>query len=52
MDRQMTPDAKLRELEEWYTENVNLAVAQERYDVVDELALEFEVSRDQLRAAA
>jgi hypothetical protein len=52
MDRQTTPAAKIRELEEWYTENVNLAVAQDRYDVVDELALEFEVARRHQRDAA
>ena len=51
MDRQTTPAAKLRELEEWYTASVNLAVEQDRYDVVTELAHEFEVARDLLDAA-
>jgi hypothetical protein len=33
-----TPAASIRELELSYTERVNMAVAEDRYDLVDELA--------------
>jgi hypothetical protein len=38
-----TPAADIRELELSYTERVNMAVAEDRYDLVDELAAEFEL---------
>ena len=43
-----TPTASIRALELSYTERVNMAVAEDRYDLVAELAAEYEV---ELRAA-
>ncbi len=52
MKLQSTPAASLRELEQSYTESVNMAVAEDRLDLVDELAAEFEVERQRLLQAA
>jgi len=47
-----TPTAQLRELEQAYAERVNLAVAEDRYDVVDRLAAEFDTELHRLQRAA
>jgi hypothetical protein len=47
-----TPAANIRELELSYTERVNMAVAEDRYDLVDELAAEFELELQLLQPAA
>jgi hypothetical protein len=47
-----TPAAELRELELSYTERVNMAVADDRYDLVAELAASFEAELTQLQNAA
>ena len=44
--------AELRALEESYAERVNMAVAEDRYDLVDEFAAEFEAERGRLFQAA
>jgi hypothetical protein len=44
--------AEIRVLEESYAERVNMAVAEDRYDLVDELAAEFEAERQRLLQAA
>jgi hypothetical protein len=46
-----TPTATVRELESSYTERVNMAVAEDRFDLVDELAAQYEVELQQLLAA-
>ena len=37
-----TPAAEIRALELSYTESINMAVAEDRWDLVDELAASFE----------
>jgi hypothetical protein len=47
-----TPAANIRALELSYTESVNMAVAEDRYDLVDELAASFEAELHQLQQPA
>jgi hypothetical protein len=47
-----TPATAIRELELSYTERVNMAVAEDRDDLVAELAAEFEVELHKLQSAA
>jgi hypothetical protein len=47
-----TPAADIRALELSYTERVNMAVAEDRTDLVAELAAEFEVELHRLQQAA
>jgi hypothetical protein len=47
-----TPTAEIRALELSYTERVNMAVAEDRDDLVAELAAEFEVELQHLQQAA
>jgi hypothetical protein len=47
-----TPTADLRELELSYTERVNMAVADDRYDLVAELAASFDDEVAQLQNTA
>ena len=47
-----TPAAKIRELELSYTERVNMAVAEDRFDLVDELAADFEAELSRMQQAA
>src|SRR6476661_2555763 len=44
--------ADIRALEEAYAERVNMAVAEDRYDLVDELAADFEAERERLQQVA
>lgn len=46
------PTTQIRELEQVYAERVNLAVAEDRYDLVDRLAAEFDTELHRLRHAA
>ena len=41
MNPDSTPTAQIRELERSYTDRVNRAVAEDRYDLVDELAASY-----------
>ena len=52
MELDPTPTAKIRELELSYTERVNMAVAEDRTDLVEELAAEFEIELRRLQQAA
>ena len=45
-------NAEIRALEESYAERVNMAVAEDRYDLVDEFAAEFEAERGRLQDVA
>lgn len=45
-------NADIRALEESYAERVNMAVAEDRYDLVDEFAAEFEAERGRLQEVA
>jgi hypothetical protein len=47
-----TPAAQIRDLELSYAERVNLAVAEDRYDLVERLAVEFETELARLQHAA
>ncbi len=47
-----TAAVQIRELELSYAERVNLAVAEDRYDLVDRLVADFETERDHLQRAA
>jgi hypothetical protein len=47
-----TPAAEIRALELSYTERVNMAVAEDRTDLVAELAAEFEVELQRVQNAA
>jgi hypothetical protein len=44
-----TSAAEIRELELSYTERVNMAVAEDRYDLIKELAESFDAELSQLR---
>ncbi|HZO67665.1 MAG TPA: hypothetical protein VFB74_21935 [Kribbellaceae bacterium] len=44
--------AQTSELERTYIERVNLAVAEDRYDLVDRLAAEFDTELERLQRAA
>jgi ABC-type tungstate transport system substrate-binding protein len=46
------PAAVIRELERSYTERVNMAVAEDRYDLVDEFAAAFARELSELQAVA
>jgi hypothetical protein len=47
-----TPAAKIRELELSYIERVNMAVAEDRYDLVDEFTADFEGELSRIQHAA
>jgi hypothetical protein len=47
-----TPAADIRALELSYTESVNMAVAEDRWDLVDELAASFEDELSRMQRAA
>ena len=47
-----TPTTAIRELELSYIERVNMAVAEDRYDLVDQFTAQFEVELQQLQTAA
>jgi hypothetical protein len=44
--------AELRALELSYTERVNMAVAEDRYDLVDEFAAQYDAELEQLKSVA
>lgn len=48
MTQDPTPRAEIRTLEESYAERVNMAVGEDRYDLVAELAAEYEAERGRL----
>jgi hypothetical protein len=52
MNQDPAQTAELRALEESYAERVNMAVAEDRYDLVDEFAAEFEAERGRFFPAA
>jgi hypothetical protein len=52
MNPDSTPAADIRELERSYTERVNMAVAEDRYDLVDELAASFDQELSELKVVA
>ncbi len=47
-----TAATQIHDLEMSYVERVNLAVAEDRYDLVDRLVADFETEREQLQLAA
>ena len=52
MNLTKTRTAQISELERTYIERVNLAVAEDRYDLVDRLAAEFDSELERLQRAA
>jgi hypothetical protein len=52
MNPDSTPAAEIRDLERSYTERVNMAVANNRYDLVAELAASYDAELTQLQGAA
>ncbi|MFL6100484.1 MAG: hypothetical protein ACJ71T_11075 [Actinomycetales bacterium] len=52
MTKDPAHNAEIRALEESYAERVNMAVAEDRYDLVDELAADFEAERGRLQDVA
>jgi hypothetical protein len=52
MNPDSTPVAEIRDLERSYTERVNMAVANDRYDLVGELAASFDAELTELRSTA
>ncbi len=52
MNPDPTPTAQIRELELSYTDRVNLAVAEDRYDLVNELTASYDAELCALQAAA
>ena len=47
-----TAATKIRELELSYAERVNMAVAEDRYDLVDRLVADFDVELERVQHAA
>ncbi len=52
MNPDSTPAAEIRDLERSYTERVNMAVANNRYDLVGELAASYDAELTELRSTA
>ena len=52
MNPDPTPTAQIRELERSYTDRVNRAVAEDRYDLVNELTASYDAELCALQAAA
>jgi hypothetical protein len=52
MNPDPTPAAQIRELERSYTDRVNRAVAEDRYDLVNELTASYDAELVALQATA
>ena len=52
MNPDSTPTAQIRELERSYTDRVNRAVAEDRYDLVNELTASYDAELTDLRNTA
>jgi hypothetical protein len=52
MMQDLAQTAEIRALELSYTERVNMAVAEDRYDLVDEFAAQYEAELRQLKPVA